>query len=351
MSKAIEKRQAIFDYFRSSINLLIDNGLWRGDRDVYLCPICLKQHKTISEDDPLTLEDAPPKSLGGSANVLTCKSCNNTAGYKIDAHLVERLRELDSASFTPGTETKVQIKVNGETLQGIIQVLADGTLQITHSKKNNHPGKLKKAMDRVSAGMKIDLNFFKSRVIPENLEYALLKTGYLLAFQTFGYSLILNKCFNTIREQLRNPEKRIYPHGFWLNPPYPKSLSGVYFVMDKGIESLLALFNLDTGNTQRMFGVLLPLPIRSIDEVIVEINKRFDQNGAQELALYPKENETRSYITDIAQINAMMKWIYARITNKQIAKNNISSDLYRYKNRNLNRRLKNYRASRLFRNR
>lgn len=310
MSKAVDKRQTIFDYFRSSINLLIDNGLWRGDRDVYLCPICLKPHKTISEDDPLTLEDAPPKSLGGSANVLTCKSCNNTAGYKIDAHLVERLRELDSASFIPGTETKVQIKVDGDTLQGTIYVLEDGTMQIEHSKKNNHPEKLKKAMGRVSAGMKIDLNLLKSRVIPENLEYALLKTGYLLAFETFGYSLILNKCFNAIREQLRNPDKRIYPNGFWLSPPYPKSLSGVYFVMDKGVESLLALFNLDTGKTERMFGVLLPLPIRPIDEVIVEINKRFDQNGEQQLTLCPKKNDTKSYISDIAQINAMMRWIY-----------------------------------------
>lgn len=320
MSKAVDRRQAIFDYFRSSINLLIDNGLWRGDRDIYLCPICLKPHKTISEDDPLTLEDAPPKSLGGSANVLTCKSCNNTAGYKIDAHLVERLRELDSASFVPGTETKVKVKIGGETLQGTITVLKDGTMQIEHSKRNNHSEKLERTMGGVTGGMKIDLNFLKSRVFPENLEYALLKTGYLLAFEKYGYALILNPCFDIIRSQLQNPDQRIYPDGFWLTPPYPKSMSGAYFVMDKGLECLLVLFNLDTGKTERMFGTLLPLPVQPIEKVIIELNKRFNHNGELVLTLYPKEKDTKSYLTDLDQINAMNKWLHERMTQKCVFK-------------------------------
>lgn len=42
-------------------------------------------------ENPLTLEDAPPKSLGGKAHVLTCKECNNKAGQKIDYHLTERM--------------------------------------------------------------------------------------------------------------------------------------------------------------------------------------------------------------------------------------------------------------------
>src|SRR5690606_794099 len=102
MSKGVDRRQVIFNKFRDNLNLLIDNGFVTADKDVYLCPICLRPHIDLNSDDPLTLEDAPPKSLGGSANTLTCKTCNNTAGHEIDFHLTERLREIDSGKFIPG---------------------------------------------------------------------------------------------------------------------------------------------------------------------------------------------------------------------------------------------------------
>src|SRR5687767_11490489 len=117
MSKGEDKRHIIFNKYKENLNFLVDNAFLNSDKDVYICPICLKKHFDLNSDDPLTLEDAPPKSLGGTANTLTCKSCNNTAGYKIDFHLTERLRELDSAKFIPGTETPVKITIKGETFQ------------------------------------------------------------------------------------------------------------------------------------------------------------------------------------------------------------------------------------------
>lgn len=318
MSKTEDRRQKIFEVYKANLNLIIDLGSVKGKKDFYICPICHKPHKDLNSLDPLTLEDAPPKSLGGKANTLTCKSCNNTAGHKIDFHLAERLRELDNAKFLPGTEMNVKIKIGNETLQGTVSVEADGTMQIIHSKKNNHPEILEQKMKELKGGMTIDMDFLKSRVIPDNLEYALLKTGYMLAFEKFGYSFILDSNYNIVREQLQNPEKRIYPEGFWLSPPYPKSMSGVYFIMDKGLECLLALFNLDTGKTERLFGTLLPLPIHSIDKVINELNKKFEKEKTIELTLYPLEQGDTSYLTDIDQINAMYKWMSERKTSANI---------------------------------
>lgn len=313
MSKGEEKRQTIFNKYKDNLNLLIDNGFVTGHKDFYICPICLKPHKDLNTDDPLTLEDAPPKSLGGSANVLTCKSCNNTAGHKIDFHLTERLREIDSGKFIPGTETSVKINIDGETFQGKITVEEDGTMKMFHSKKNNHPEKLEKTMNQVKAGKVVNMDFLKSRVIPENLEYALLKTGYLMMFEKFGYSLLFNECFEIIREQLKNPEKRIYPEGFWFSPPYPKSMSGVYFICDKEIECFVAMFNLDTGNTQRMFGTLLPLPLNPIEDVIVNLNKKFKNEGSEiVLTLYPLEQEDMKYLYDIQNIKSVYEWIEKR---------------------------------------
>lgn len=313
MSKGEDKRQLIFDKYKTNLNLLIDNGFVNGCNDFYLCPICLRPHKDLNTDDPLTLEDAPPKSLGGTANTLTCKSCNNTAGHKIDFHLTERLREIDSAKFIPGTETIIKVNINGETFQGKITVGEDGTMTMFHSNKNNHPEKLEQTMQQLKGGNIVDMNFLKSRVIPENLEYALLKTGYIMTFEKYGYSLVLDNCFDIVREQLKKPEERIYPDNFWFSPPYPKTMQGVYFICDKGLECLVAMFNLDTGNTERMFGTLLPLPINAISDVITNLNTKFKNEGSEiTLTLYPLEQDNMKYLYDIDNLKAMYEWIEKR---------------------------------------
>lgn len=309
MSKGENKRQTIFDKYKNSLNLLIDNGLANTERDIYICPICLTPHTDINSNDPLTLEDAPPKSLGGTANTLTCKSCNNIAGHKIDFHLTERLREIDDASFLPGSEMVIKVKINDEVFQGKISVDLNGKMTLFHSKKNNNPDKLDKTMQQVKEGTVVDINFLKSRVIPENLEFALLKTGYIMAFERFGYSLILNDCFNLVREQLKKPEQRVYPEGFWHCPPYPKTMSGVYFIDNNGIESLIAMFNLDTGKTERMFTVLLPLPIQSIDKVIKRFNLKLKKESEMLLTLYPLEQQKINYLNDIPNVHEMYDWL------------------------------------------
>lgn len=312
MSKGEDKRQVIFDKYRDNLNLLVDNGFIKASKDVYLCPICLKQHNDLYSNDPLTLEDTPPKSLGGSANTLTCKSCNNTAGHQIDFHLTERLREIDSGKFIPGTETPVTVNINGETFQGKITVAEDGKMTMFHSKKNNHSDQLDKTMERVKEGTVINMDFLKSRVIPDNLEYALLKTGFLMMFERFGYSLILSSCYDIVRQQLKNPEERIYPEEFWFSPPYPKTMTGVYFICDNGFECFVAMFTLDTGNTERMFGTLLPLPIIDIATVIKNLNQKFKKEKEIKLTLYPLDQNEMKYLYDIDSLKAMYGWIEKR---------------------------------------
>lgn len=135
MSKNDERRQRIFDKYVTNRNLLIDNGLLEGQKDIYICPICFEPHEAIVGEDPLSLEDAPPRSLGGKANTLTCKSCDNESGHKIYYHLTERLRELDNAAFLPNTETKVKIKFDDEDTNATINVEGEGKISIFHIKK------------------------------------------------------------------------------------------------------------------------------------------------------------------------------------------------------------------------
>lgn len=314
MNKGITKREFIFNRFVANRNLLIDHGIITGVKDFYICPICLRPHSDLTSVDPLTLEDAPPKSLGGSANSLTCKSCNNTLGHSIDFHLSERLRELDSRNFTPGTQTEVKVKIGNETFQSTIIIDDQGRMMMSHSKKNNNPLKLEEKMRELRGDVKIDMSFLNTRVIPERLEYALLKTGYLLAYERFGYTIILDPCFDIVREQLLKCDAKIYPNSFWVMPPYPKSSSGVYYVLDRGLECLFVLFCLNTGVSEKMFGVFLPLPIHPINQVIDRLNNKYEVEKGFYLALFPKEQEGLDYLTDIENIKAHNDWINERIT-------------------------------------
>ncbi len=312
MSKGQDKRQVIFDAYKGNLNLLIDHGFISHERDVYVCPICLRSHTDLNSDDPLTLEDAPPKSLGGTSNTLTCKSCNNTAGYNIDFHLVERLRELDNAKFLPNSETLVKVKIGNKVLQGKVIVDELGSLKMYHALEQNHPGKLEAAMQEVKSGDPLDIDFIKRRVIPENLEYALLKTGYILLFRIFGYSLVLDSCYDIVRQQLLNPSNRVYPEGFWFSPNISKDLSGVYFVCDEGLECMLALFNLNTGRSERMFGVFLPLCINPIHKVIFSLNEKLEKEKNFPVTLYPLEQVEMNYLSNVENIKAMYNWIEKR---------------------------------------
>lgn len=312
MSRGNDKRQRIFDIYVANRNLLIDNNLITGDKNVYLCPICEEPYSGIDGKNPLTLEHAPPGSLGGKAKVLTCGACNNSAGKDIDFHLTERLRELDSASFLPNTETKVKIKMGDEILNATISIDENGKISIFHSEKNNHPVKLDEKLIGAKDGDIVDLNFLKTRVIPEKLEYALLKTAYILAFQKFGNALIFDPCFDIVREQLNNLDQRIYPERFWIEPPYPEEMEGVYFIGDEGLESLFVLFNLDTGNSIRKFGVFLPCPVNDIADVLDRLGRKFGVEQAFELEMFPWEQDGNEYLEDIDTIKDMFDWIAER---------------------------------------
>lgn len=310
-----QRRETIFNRYAGHLQVLAKEGIVNpafAGKNLYICPMCLAEFPSPNEgDNPLTLEDAPPKSLGGKAHVLTCKKCNNTAGSKIDFHLAERLNEIDSKKFLPGTELKVKIKIGAETFRATLSVDERGTMTVHHSNKNNHPEKLAEAMAEVKAGMTLNPEFFLSRVIPENLEYALLKTGYLIAFRKYGYSFLLDHCFDTVRQQLQDPETPVYPSGFWFYLPETVPL-GAFFIMDKGYESLFVVFSVTTGKSTHRFGTVLPLPVRPIEQVIERITEKFQEEKEFPVTLYPLEQDTADYLTNLENIKAAVKWIYER---------------------------------------
>jgi hypothetical protein len=209
----------------------------------------------------------------------------------------------------------VKIKIGEEVFNGTIIIDGDGKMTMYHSIKNNHPIKLEEKMVGLKNGDLANLTFLKTRVIPEKLGYALLKTGYLLAYEKFGNSMIFDKCFDIVREQLKNPEEQIYPEKFWYTPPYPEKMEGVYFVTEPGLESLLAIFNLNTGNSLRKFGTFLPCPINDINIVLDRLMRKFEKERTFKIKMYPWEQGDTKYLDDIDNIKAMLNWIEERKKN------------------------------------
>jgi hypothetical protein len=115
-----------------------------------------------------------------------------------------------------------------------------------------------------------------------------------------------------VREQLLHPEKRTYPIGFWFKPDLPKTMDGVYFVSDEGLECIFVLFTLSTGYTKHMFATFLPLPIKPIEEVVPKIKMKVHQAKSFPLTLYPQEQKTMDYLFNADNLTVMYKWIRDR---------------------------------------
>jgi hypothetical protein len=81
---------------------------WRavtGRADRYVCPLCGEEFSAAdAESGQLTLEDVPPRSVGGRPLCLTCKPCNDRGGHATRAFAggsVRRCRRAAGRSDSP----------------------------------------------------------------------------------------------------------------------------------------------------------------------------------------------------------------------------------------------------------
>lgn len=313
MVKGIDKRKRIFDKYVSQFRTLHENGLLPDHIEfkegVYICPICLNE---FTEDDlkddsanMLTLEDAPPKSLGGHANTLTCKTCNSRCGHEIDFHLKERFIELDVRSFKPNIEFKAKFSHKGQKVQGIVKVDESGKISIIHNKKNNHPDKFKEYISSTGKDDIVEIVFKPSRVDKLRLEVALLKSAYMLAFEKYGYALVLNKSYDVVRKQILNPEKEIYPEGFWTKQSsFKAEHEGVHVVKSNDYEGFYAVFNLKTDSDDNRYGVYLPIAEAKTKDVIEKLK---EQEGC--FGLEMESLQAKDYFSEVENMKLMTNYI------------------------------------------
>ena len=204
---------------------------------LYLCPICGKGYSEESAvSGELTLEEVPPRSMGGKGLLFKCKECNSNAGHKIDYHIknqldLERLTTIILGQ-SDNEKTSGDILINGNKFPVTVQRKAECT-EIRLIGKANNPKKvnrLKEYMAALSAiGNSIGVEFKISKTVKldiRHLKIAFLKSGFLLITALLGYTYAFNKRLTVVREQILNPSNDLLGTKFWVEPgknqPFPK---------------------------------------------------------------------------------------------------------------------------------
>ena len=281
MATGLERRKQLFNKFSNQLLLLKKNGIidttFKYARP-YLCPICLTEFtETDLQDNSsnfLTLEDAPPDSLGGSKIALTCKKCNSECGHKIDYRLTEILRAIDASYFYKNSKCFRTITHEGQKLTVELTSQGDDTLTAYHRTNQNNPTLLDKfifGLENKTIGPLLNLDPPKIKFDSKRVNYAIVEAHYIITFSKFGYTFLLNKEYDAIRQQLLNPDKEIYSWKPFVKDQFTSDKIGTYYVHNKRAESIFNIFSLKTEYSETLIGGLLPIPTIPIAEFVESI--------------------------------------------------------------------------------
>jgi len=197
-----DRKRKLFDVGREALSKVLA-------REVpgYVCPICLQVFPGLED---LSEEHVPPKSIGGKVLCLTCRACNSSAGYGVDAHVV---REKISRSFLASDGRARRAKIAAQRVEVNIDLRRDETgshIKVLGGQNDpNTVAALKSVMRDVvqeHSSFQIRDTVCYSR---RKADLGYLKSGYLAVFAKLGYTYIRRPALNRVRQQIRNPNRGV----------------------------------------------------------------------------------------------------------------------------------------------
>lgn len=335
VNKASRKREKIFDLYSQNLLWIKEHPKITFNphfEEGYLCPLCFnlfpRQSLQPADPNPLTIEHNPPKSLGGTQQILTCKECNSKTGHKIDSHLVKRLSELDFFEERPNSKIRATLDNSGHKVTSDLSFNTEGTFIINIDRKNSHPiqadnflanrsysYKAFDSFDRESlfnSGTHWKLNFTMSPRLPSNerhSEISLLKIAYLYAFQKFGYGFLIHPHLYKVREQILNPTKEILPKVFWIKYDFPEQTLGLNIINKPAeLACLLIIFNLYNNSSKRQFAIALPGPDKSGYKIYENLEKFLCQDGTGSIDMNLEHLQDKDYCKDKKSAFALINY-------------------------------------------
>ena len=178
--------------------------------DCYVCPLCRTPVERDLIATELTVEHAPPESIGGHAVALTCRACNSHAGAELDEAL--RLQYLDRQLFHGGSVTTQQVVSVREGTRARGQLtFGSEEFRFDPIPAQNHPEELRafrenseRSAANAQGGQEIVLEI-PMRASPRRASLSLIRAAFVVAFATFGYTYALDPAMDPLLEQIRRP--------------------------------------------------------------------------------------------------------------------------------------------------
>lgn len=322
MSKQLKSRERLFEKFSKQLHLLKNEGLIEIDLkfdETYICPICLEQFQKsdlISSDSKnfLTEEDAPPAKLNGWRIALTCYQCNSKAGHQIDHHLIHRIREIDESKFHKDSVQSVRVAFEDTYINSEITSEGNGLLSILHRIDNNNPTTLDRFIYQLknkTLGRILNMSLKKKKIEDNKVEKALLKTNYIVTFSKFGYIFLLDSFYQTMRDEIKNPDLPTNGH-LMINNQFKPSQVGTYYVCNKNAKSIFNVFSLKTDYSETLIGALMPFPKMTSEELHKNLTSNGIKIGNEQIGV---TLDTTNYdpnidlFTDIREIKKVIDWM------------------------------------------
>lgn len=233
---------------------------------LYICPLCADGFLEVMLDqrkrNPLTLEDLPPKSVGGKARLLTCKKCNNTSGSNLDKLILNSLEAESFLKLKTNSTISTNIKINNKyNLRSRTKLAQNDRYQIIFNIKQSPY--FNACLDE----MKLDWSNTKINVtfnLPSKTKtaVALLRIGYLLAFYYLGNRILYEGNIHKIRETIIDSKNNLLPHsGVFLLADSPAVNEGIHLLIGPSeFRSFFIIFRIKIESYSKMIAVPIPGP-------------------------------------------------------------------------------------------
>ena len=197
-------------------------------RGLYACPLCtrLLPFEAIGTRD-LILEHVPAESMGGRGILLTCETCNSTAGHTIDAAVQGRERYFDLQRAIAGRggsfEDIVRIEAGGVSTNALLN-LADGKATIEVRERINHPDHFRGQYQHLERDVPLQGSTEIRLTAGVNFKWRHarvgdLKSAFLGAVALFGYRYAFHPRLEQVRAQIQDPDAVLIEGAWYTVPP------------------------------------------------------------------------------------------------------------------------------------
>ncbi len=217
---SLKQLNKLFDTYNKSLAVVkSDIG------ETFVCPICLREfgRDTITNRS-LAVEHVPPRSIGSCITTLTCRTCNNNVGNRLQNQMKNYVTEKEFlAGKVPKRGIPARAEVEGFSWSFVIREIV-GEGRITGFSSPSHlPQQMKPSDFDEFVGKKAKLSL-RLKQSPNVVNAAYLHSAYLALFHYLGYPYIMQPMLRPIREKITSfSTKGGIPHvihapGVFLNP-------------------------------------------------------------------------------------------------------------------------------------